>query len=169
MLRRTTSTHIRRPSTRRSSTYSTARTLRSSGSVRIRSPDSDPDEFIALLWQLTTPITRGYRQPRPEWTAREARAAMQAFLRKVKILHDTPVWADPAFQRELAEIRTAATGKITRPALAHAFRALQEFADKWYSPMTTPLLNRSEPLEAGATAGGSTAPGVPPIVLHPVQ
>jgi hypothetical protein len=146
MLRRTNST-IRHPATRRSatrrssSTYSTARTMRSTGS-RMRSPDSDPDEFVALLWQLTTPITRGYRQPRPEWTAREARAAMQAFLRKTKILHDTPVWADPAFQRELGEIRTAATGRITRPALAHAFRALQAFADKWYSQMTIPLLNR---------------------------
>lgn len=143
MLRRTNSTHIRRPSTRRSSSsYSTARTMRSTSSARMRSPDSDPDEFIALLWQLTTPITRGYRQPRPEWTAREARTAMRAFLRKIKILHDTPVWADPAFQRELDEIRTAATGTLTRPALAHAFRTLQAFADKWYNQMTIPLLNR---------------------------
>jgi hypothetical protein len=141
MIRRTNST-IRRPSTRRSSSYSTARTMRSTSSARMHSPDSDPDEFIALLWQLTTPITRGYRQPRPAWTAREARAALRAFVRKSKILRPLPVWQDPAFQREYEVIRSAASGTLTRPALGHAFRDLQAFADKWYSQMTSPLMTR---------------------------
>ena len=130
-----------RRSTRRSSSYSSAHTLRSSSGNRLQSPDSDPDEFIALLWQLTTPITRGYRQQRPAWTAREARAALRAFVRKSKILRSTPVWQDPAFQREFEVVRSAASGTLTRPALVHAFRNLQAFADKWYSQMTTPLLN----------------------------
>ena len=131
----------RRRSSSRTS-YSSARTLRSSGGNRLLTPDSDPDEFVALLWQLTTPITRGYRQPLPSWTAREARAALRAFVRKSKILRPLPVWQDPAFQREYEAVISAASGTLTRPALAHAFRDLQAFADKWYSQMTTPLLTR---------------------------
>lgn len=137
-------------------------------------PTRDPEELLALIFQLTTEFTQQRpRMDRSAWTVREARAALRSFVRKVGTLEGTPVWADAEFQRELGEIRNAATGRITHAALQHAFTGLKAFVEKWDYRMSHALhrklseerhrfFNRptksGTPPATGANGDGSTEP-----------
>jgi hypothetical protein len=126
------------------SRYSSARTLHSSNVKSICRPDRDPEELLALIFQLTTEFTqqRRPRMERPAWTVREARATLRSFVRKVGILEGAPVWSNPEFQRELGAIRDSATGRISHAALQHAFTQLKEFVNRWDAEMSSTLFRQ---------------------------
>jgi hypothetical protein len=136
-------TRRRHRSSNSSTRYSSARTLRSSNTRPIRdtlNPDRDPEELLALIFQLTTTHTQiRPRMERPQWTVREARATLRSFVRKVGTLEGTAVWANPDFQRELKAIRESSSRRITHAALIHAFRSLTEFVEKWDAQISDAL------------------------------
>lgn len=169
-------TQKRRVSSDYSSNVHPIRSSSASNRTRRRrmDPNRDPEELLALIFQLVTERTQQRpRMDRTAWTVREARATLRSFVRKVGTLEGTPVWGDPEFQHELGEIRNAATGRITHAALQHAFTSLKAFVEKWDYRMSHALHRQlseerhrffNRPMKSGtpptaeANGGGSTVP-----------